>query len=61
MCIRDRIHASGGQPDRAERLGRTTPLGRAGRAEEVAEAIIWLLGDKASYTTGALIDIAGGR
>ncbi|WP_027896339.1 SDR family oxidoreductase [Zestomonas thermotolerans] len=55
------IHASGGQPDRAERLGRTTPLGRAGRAEEVAEAILWLLDDKASYTTGALVDIAGGR
>lgn len=55
------IHASGGQPDRAERLGKTTPLGRAGRAEEVAEAILWLLEDSASYTTGALIDIAGGR
>lgn len=55
------IHASGGQPDRAERLGKTTPLGRAGRAEEVAEAILWLLDDKASYTTGALVDIAGGR
>lgn len=55
------IHASGGQPDRAERLGKATPLGRAGRAEEVAEAIVWLLDDKASYTTGALLDIAGGR
>lgn len=55
------IHASDGQPDRTERLGKTTPLGRAGRAEEVAEAILWLLDDKASYTTGALIDIAGGR
>ncbi|RMH83013.1 SDR family oxidoreductase [Pseudomonas sp. AOB-7] len=55
------IHASGGQPDRAERLGKSTPLGRAGRAEEVAEAILWLLDDRASYTTGALVDIAGGR
>lgn len=55
------IHASGGDPDRAHRLGATTPMGRAGRAEEVAEAIVWLLDDAASYTTGALIDIAGGR
>jgi NAD(P)-dependent dehydrogenase (short-subunit alcohol dehydrogenase family) len=55
------IHASGGQPDRAHRIGATTPLGRAGRADEVAEAILWLLSDAASYTTGALIDVAGGR
>jgi NAD(P)-dependent dehydrogenase (short-subunit alcohol dehydrogenase family) len=55
------IHASGGQPDRAERLGATTPIGRAGHPEEVAEAILWLLGDGASYTTGALLDVAGGR
>jgi NAD(P)-dependent dehydrogenase (short-subunit alcohol dehydrogenase family) len=55
------IHASGGQPDRAKRLGATTPMGRAGRPEEVAEAIVWLLSDGASYTTGAIIDVAGGR
>jgi NAD(P)-dependent dehydrogenase (short-subunit alcohol dehydrogenase family) len=55
------IHASGGQPDRAKRLGATTPMGRAGRPEEVAEAIVWLLGDGASYTTGAILDVAGGR
>lgn len=55
------IHASGGQPDRAERLGKTTPLGRAGSAEEVAEGIVWLLSDAASYTTGAILDITGGR
>ena len=55
------IHASGGQPDRAWRLGAGTPLGRPGEPEEVAEAIIWLLSDAASYTTGALIDVAGGR
>jgi NAD(P)-dependent dehydrogenase (short-subunit alcohol dehydrogenase family) len=55
------LHASGGQPDRAERLGAQVPLGRAGRAEEVAEAIVWLLSDAASYTTGAVLDVAGGR
>ena len=55
------IHASGGQPGRAERLGAATPIGRAGRPEEVAEAIVWLLSDAASYTTGAIIDIGGGR
>jgi NAD(P)-dependent dehydrogenase (short-subunit alcohol dehydrogenase family) len=55
------IHASGGQPGRAERLGASTPLGRAGQAEEVAEAIVWLLSDAASYVNGALFDITGGR
>lgn len=55
------IHASMGQPDRAWRLGATTPLGRPGRAIEVAEAILWLLSDASSYTTGALIDVSGGR
>jgi NAD(P)-dependent dehydrogenase (short-subunit alcohol dehydrogenase family) len=55
------IHASGGQPDRAKRLGATTPMGRAGRPEEVAAAIVWLLSDGASYTTGAILDVAGGR
>ncbi|MGH6762318.1 MAG: SDR family oxidoreductase [Phyllobacterium sp.] len=55
------IHASGGQPDRAERLGITTPIGRAGTAGEVAEAAVWLLGDASSYTTSAIIDVSGGR
>lgn len=59
--IETEIHASGGQPDRAERLGAQTPLGRAGRADEVAMAILWLLGAEASYTTGAILDVAGGR
>jgi NAD(P)-dependent dehydrogenase (short-subunit alcohol dehydrogenase family) len=55
------IHASGGQPDRAQRLGSTAPMGRPGSAEEVAEAILWLLSDASSYSTGALLDVAGGR
>jgi NAD(P)-dependent dehydrogenase (short-subunit alcohol dehydrogenase family) len=55
------IHASGGQPDRAQRLGAATPMGRAGTAEEVAAAILWLLSPEAAYTTGALLDVAGGR
>lgn len=55
------IHASGGQPDRAARLGAGTPMGRAGKADEVAEAILWLLEDKSSYVTASLIDIGGGR
>lgn len=55
------IHASGGQPDRAQRLGVTAPLGRPGTAEEVGESIVWLLSDAASYVTGALLDVTGGR
>lgn len=59
--IETEIHASGGQPDRAQRLGASTPLGRSGLPEEVAAAIVWLLDDGASYTTGAILDVAGGR
>lgn len=55
------IHASGGQPDRAARLGPSVPMGRAGRAEEVAAAIVWLLSDEASYVTGTSLDVSGGR
>ncbi len=59
--IETEIHASGGEPDRAARLGPTAPLGRAGTAEEVAEAVLWLLSDAASYVTGATLDVSGGR
>jgi NAD(P)-dependent dehydrogenase (short-subunit alcohol dehydrogenase family) len=55
------IHASGGKPDRAAVLGAQTPMGRPGSAEEVAESIVWLLSDAASYVTGAVLDVAGGR
>jgi NAD(P)-dependent dehydrogenase (short-subunit alcohol dehydrogenase family) len=55
------IHASGGRPDRAATLGSQTPLGRPGSAEEVAASIAWLLSDAASYVTGALLDVSGGR
>ena len=55
------IHASGGLPDRARDLAPQVPMQRAGTALEVAEAIVWLLSDASSYTTGAIIDVAGGR
>jgi NAD(P)-dependent dehydrogenase (short-subunit alcohol dehydrogenase family) len=59
--IETEIHASGGEPDRAALLGPSAPMGRAGTATEVAQAIIWLLSDAASYATGTTIDISGGR
>jgi NAD(P)-dependent dehydrogenase (short-subunit alcohol dehydrogenase family) len=59
--IRTRIHADGGEPGRADRVGPATPLGRAGTPEEVAAAIAWLLADEAAYTTGANLRVAGGR
>jgi NAD(P)-dependent dehydrogenase (short-subunit alcohol dehydrogenase family) len=55
------IHASGGEPTRIERLRDTVPLGRGGEPEEVAAAIMWLLSDEASYVTGTLLDVSGGR
>ena len=55
------IHASGGLPDRVEQLKETIPMKRAGTADEIAETIVWLLSDKASYCTGTIIDASGGR
>jgi NAD(P)-dependent dehydrogenase (short-subunit alcohol dehydrogenase family) len=55
------IHASGGQPDRLERLASAVPMGRVGQPSEIASVIAWLCSDEASYVTGALIDVSGGR
>jgi NAD(P)-dependent dehydrogenase (short-subunit alcohol dehydrogenase family) len=55
------IHASGGEPGRADRLSHTVPMKRAGTADEVANAIVWLMSDEASYVTSAILDVSGGR
>lgn len=55
------IHASGGEPDRAWRLASQIPMQRPGTAQEIANGIVWLLSDQASYVNGALLDIGGGR
>lgn len=59
--IKTEIHASGGDPGRAERIGAGAPLGRAGEAAEIANAILWLASDEASYVSGAILDVSGGR
>jgi NAD(P)-dependent dehydrogenase (short-subunit alcohol dehydrogenase family) len=55
------IHASGGQPDRAQRMAAMIPMQRPGTAQEIAQAILWLLSDEASYATGTVLDVSGGR
>lgn len=59
--IHTEIHASGGEPGRIERVKASVPMARGGLAEEVAEAILWLASEAASYTSGALLDVSGGR
>jgi NAD(P)-dependent dehydrogenase (short-subunit alcohol dehydrogenase family) len=59
--VETEIHASGGQPDRVERVAGSIPMRRAGTPEEIAEAILWFLSDGASYATGALLTVSGGR
>jgi NAD(P)-dependent dehydrogenase (short-subunit alcohol dehydrogenase family) len=55
------IHASGGEPNRVDRVRNDIPMRRVGTPEEVAEAILWLLSGESSYTTGSIIDVSGGR
>ena len=55
------IHASGGDPDRAQRLSPLVPMKRVGTADEIANAIVWLMSDEASYVTSAILDVSGGR
>ena len=59
--IKTEIHAASGKPDRVETMAPMIPMGRGAEAEEVAEAILWLLSDAASYVTGAVLRVAGGR
>lgn len=55
------MHADGGEPGRVDRVRELIPMKRGGTPEEVAQAIVWLLSDKASYVTGSFIDLAGGK
>jgi len=55
------IHASGGTPDRVRQIAPQLPMQRAGTADEVGEAIVWLLSEKSSYTTGSVVEVTGGR
>jgi NAD(P)-dependent dehydrogenase (short-subunit alcohol dehydrogenase family) len=59
--IRTEIHLASGDPARVDRIGAGAPLGRAGEPDEIARTILWLLSDEASYLSGALVDVAGGR
>jgi NAD(P)-dependent dehydrogenase (short-subunit alcohol dehydrogenase family) len=55
------MHASGGEPHRVERLRATVPMKRGGTAQEVAQAVLWLISEEASYTTGSFVDVTGGK
>ena len=55
------MHASGGEPNRVDRVKQFVPMKRGGTTDEVAHAILWLLSSEASFTTGAFIDVTGGR
>jgi len=55
------IHGSGGDPERPHRLSSSVPMQRVGTADEIANAIVWLMSDEASYVTGSILDVSGGR
>ena len=59
--IETELHAAAGAPDRVKRLGSAVPMGRSGAAQEVAEAVLWLASPAASYVTGTVLPVAGGR
>jgi NAD(P)-dependent dehydrogenase (short-subunit alcohol dehydrogenase family) len=59
--IRTEIHLASGDPARVDRIGAAAPLQRAGEAEEIARSILWLASEEASYISGALLDVSGGR
>ncbi|WP_299403981.1 SDR family oxidoreductase [uncultured Roseobacter sp.] len=59
--IETELHAKGGEPGRADKLAHMVPMKRKGSAEEVAQAVVWLLSDDASYVTGSTLDVTGGR
>ena len=59
--VNTEIHATAGEPRRIDRLRETIPMKRGGEPEEVARAILWLLSEEASYSTGAILDVTGGR
>ena len=59
--VHTEIHATSGDPERADRIGRGAPLERAGEPEEIARAILWLASEEASYVSGAILDVSGGR